>query len=178
MNYWKKFDKDSFRANNQNWRPFFRKGQLTTNFRPIAGLSESLFGDAGDKPVPFAFSLSQRGKLLMRSRAPSVFDPNFLGKLALLNEAAGKVRVIAVVDPLTQWALRPLHKWLMAILSKIPQDGTFDQYQPIQRLNSLVRKSKDKFVGSADMSAATDRLPVSLQERLLSYKLGKDFAKA
>lgn len=32
------------------------------------------------------------------------------GRLALLKEAAGKIRVIAIVDPLTQWMLRPLHK--------------------------------------------------------------------
>jgi len=33
-----------------------------------------------------------------------------IGKLGLLAEAAGKVRVFAMVDCFTQWALKPLHK--------------------------------------------------------------------
>jgi hypothetical protein len=33
-----------------------------------------------------------------------------IGKLGLKQEAAGKVRVFAMVDPITQWILNPLHK--------------------------------------------------------------------
>jgi hypothetical protein len=32
----------------------------------------------------------------------------------------------------------------------------------------LSRKSTDKFIGSCDMSAATDRLPILLQQHILS----------
>ena len=39
-----------------------------------------------------------------------------LGRLALKEEAAGKIRVFAMVDAFTQWALYPLH---MRILSTI-----------------------------------------------------------
>jgi hypothetical protein len=49
-------------------------------------------------------------------------------------EAAGKIRVIAIVDPITQWVLKPLHDWLFSILANIPQDGTFNQDLPIGRL--------------------------------------------
>jgi len=110
------------------------------------------------------------------SRDPSTQDPDFLGKLVLLKEAAGKTRVIAVVDPLTQWVLKPLHKYLMAILSKIPQDGAFNQTKPITLLYSRVRKYSDKFIGCADMSAATDRLPVVLQEKLLAVRMGQKYS--
>lgn len=36
--------------------------------------------------------------------------PAPLGRLVKLLEAAGKVRVIAIVDPITQEILRPIHK--------------------------------------------------------------------
>lgn len=39
-----------------------------------------------------------------------------LGKLATKEEAAGKIRVFAMVDPFTQWALYPLHKAIMSTI--------------------------------------------------------------
>lgn len=39
-----------------------------------------------------------------------------LGKLSTKEEAAGKIRVFAMVDPFTQWALYPLHKAIMSTL--------------------------------------------------------------
>jgi hypothetical protein len=88
--------------------------------------------------------------------------PRFLGKLGQKEEAAGKVRVFAMVDPITQWALKPFHQMLFSLLEKKPQDGTFDQLKPLSGLkphNGLY---------SFDLSAATDRLPVRLQELLVS----------
>lgn len=96
-----------------------------------------------------------------------------LGKLAFLEEAAGKVRVVALVDPLTQSILRPLHDWLFSVLRKIPQDGTFDQTAPLELLNSFGPKN----VYSYDLSAATDRLPLALQESLLAWLLGEKAAR-
>lgn len=53
-------------------------------------------------------------------------------------------------------------------------DGTFDQLRPIRRLLRL--QAKEHFpLYSLDLSAATDRLPVKLQARLLDLLLGKDF---
>jgi len=37
---------------------------------------------------------------------------NASGRLALLEEAAGKVRVVALLDVWSQWALKPLHNWI------------------------------------------------------------------
>jgi hypothetical protein len=89
-----------------------------------------------------------------------------LGKLSLKNEAAGKVRVFAMVDPVTQWLLAPLHKLIFKILRKIPMDGTFNQLGPINR---LLKMENRQGLYSLDLSAATDRLPVSLQARLLDH---------
>jgi hypothetical protein len=89
-----------------------------------------------------------------------------LGKLGFKEEAAGKVRVFAMVDPLTQWLLAPLHKLLFSILRRLPMDGTFNQLSPIRRLLK-VANSKNLPLYSLDLSSATDRLPAKLQARLL-----------
>jgi hypothetical protein len=91
--------------------------------------------------------------------------PGTLGRLAALEEPAGKVRVVAMVDIMTQWLLHPLHEALFELLRRIPTDGTYDQLAPIHRL--LKRRPKGPFF-SFDLSAATDRIPLSLQKALLS----------
>lgn len=96
------------------------------------------------------------------------------GRLVKLYEAAGKVRIIAIVDPLTNWLLKPLHDWVFAILREIPNDGTFDQDKPLKPLAELGKK----FLGSCDMSAATDRLPVKLQALLLGHIFGPKIAES
>jgi hypothetical protein len=60
-----------------------------------------------------------------------------LGRLSVKEEAAGKLRVFAITDVVTQTILRPLHKALMKILKQIPMDGTFNQGKPIERLVEL-----------------------------------------
>lgn len=110
--------------------------------------------------------------------AGSVNGLPILGRLVKLYEAAGKVRIIAIVDPITNWVLQPIHSWLFSILRNIPQDGTFNQEKPILNLLKENSDSTDKFIGSADMSAATDRLPVLLQEKILAHILGPSLAKA
>lgn len=57
-----------------------------------------------------------------------------LGRLALKEEAAGKIRVFAMVDAFTQWALYPLHRAILSTLKTWTQDGTFDQYAPVKAL--------------------------------------------
>jgi hypothetical protein len=93
------------------------------------------------------------------------FEPKEqLGKLGFKQEPAGKVRVFAMVDPLTQWLLSPLHEGIFQLLKRIPQDGTFNQLGPIERLNKT-------FIGplySFDLSSATDRIPLAFQKILLS----------
>nr|UPW42181.1 MAG: putative RNA dependent RNA polymerase [Sichuan mito-like virus 39] len=96
-----------------------------------------------------------------------------LGKLALKQESAGKVRVFAIVDNWTQWLLKPLHSALFTILRKIPTDGTFDQMAPVRRLK-ITRTSS---VYSFDLSAATDRLPLQFQKIVLGPVLGIHLAE-
>jgi len=92
-----------------------------------------------------------------------------LGKLSLKEEAAGKIRVFAMVDPFTQWILRPLHVWLEGILRRIDQDGTFDQIKPVK---ALLARKEVRGLWSFDLSAATDRLPLQIQKIVLQPVLG------
>nr|QED42910.1 putative RdRp [Diversispora mitovirus B] len=120
-----------------------------------------------------------------------------LGKLGFKAEAAGKVRVFAMVDCFTQWLLEPLHKAVFQTLRLIPQDGTYDQVKPLdhlvdrqrklqedckapgsfiprvtKRLPGDVRNAKAWALYSFDLSSATDRLPLVFQKALLSPILG------
>jgi len=98
------------------------------------------------------------------------------GKLSIKVEAAGKHRVFAMVDYWTQCALRPLHRYLGSILKRIPQDGTFDQVKPVASL--LKRIPNDQKIYSFDLTAATDRLPLILQELLMGSLFNTAFGKA
>jgi len=91
-----------------------------------------------------------------------------LGKLGTKEEAAGKIRVFAMVDAFTQWMFKPLHSQLFHLLAMIKQDGTHDQHRPVQALLSSVPSG----LWSYDLSAATDRLPIILQQILLMPVLG------
>jgi hypothetical protein len=93
-----------------------------------------------------------------------------LGKIGLKQEAAGKVRVFAMVDPFTQWVLKPLHSWIFSVLRRIPMDGTFNQLGPIK---AYPNKGP---IWSFDLSAATDRLPLSFQKRILAHLFGQTFS--
>jgi len=50
-----------------------------------------------------------------------------LGKLGFKEEAAGKLRVFAMVYMWTQSSLKPMHDALSSILRCLPNDGTFNQ---------------------------------------------------
>lgn len=99
-----------------------------------------------------------------------------LGKLGLKEEPAGKVRVFAMVDAWSQWLLRPLHDAIFHVLTRIPQDGTFDQLRPVRALIKEIEERNLFEVFSYDLTAATDRLPLTLQVRVLGLFLGHDYA--
>lgn len=113
-------------------------------------------------------SLKQEGK--GNSKYHSLVPLRSLGKLGLKEEAAGKIRVFAMVDGWTQWCLSAYHEVIFLILKDIPMDGTFNQTAPLK----LVRAVRGMF--SLDLSAATDRLPISIQRELLGAIFGYEFA--
>jgi len=70
--------------------------------------------------------------------------------------------------------LNPLHKKIFNVLRELPTDGTFDQLKPLDRLHEL--STQDRF--SFDLSAATDRLPLTLQKDILTLLVSPSFAEA
>jgi len=97
-----------------------------------------------------------------------------VGQLSRKLEAAGKVRVFAMVDIWTQSLLKPLHSMLTSFLGSLPNDGTRDQIGSWKRAAS---KSKVGRSYGYDLSAATDRLPISIQVSILTPIIGEKVAK-
>jgi hypothetical protein len=93
----------------------------------------------------------------------------FAGKLSIKEEAAGKLRVFAMVDVWTQSILKPLERMLAKFLKSLPNDGVYDQTSSEKRA-----RSKSMVAGKSwgyDLSAATDRLPIELQLEVLNLLL-------
>jgi len=93
-----------------------------------------------------------------------------LGKLSFKEEAAGKLRVFAMVDIITQSLFYPLHNWLFSLFKKIPNDCTHDQNSGFNYAKDLSLKYNCSY--GFDLSAATDRLPISSQKAILNSLFG------
>lgn len=88
-----------------------------------------------------------------------------LSQFALKLEPAGKVRVFALLDSITQTVLSPVHNYMFDILRKIPNDGTFNQDAAVVRATEKHKKYGISY--SFDLSSATDRLPRKLTSAIL-----------
>jgi hypothetical protein len=95
-----------------------------------------------------------------------------LRKLSYFADKEGKTRVIGICDYWTHSCLRPLHKTLNGFLRRIPSDCTFDQDR-FSRLLPKIRLGNNRF-HSIDLSSATDRMPISLQKRVISFLFASD----
>eukprot|EP01083_Nonionella_stella_P032589 89203_1 len=89
-------------------------------------------------------------------------------RLAFLSDKAGKTRVVAMVDILSQSNLAIVHNRLFSFLRNLETDGTFDQDHQRRRIRKW--SEEKEFTSSIDLTAATDRLPV-LYQALVLYKL-------
>jgi len=94
-------------------------------------------------------------------------------KLSYFPDKEGKTRVIAIFDYWSQCSLRPLHLHINKLLKSLQTDYTFNQGGFKDRLPAEPTGSYH----SIDLSAATDRMPIALQKRVIEY-LFNDAAKA
>jgi hypothetical protein len=92
------------------------------------------------------------------------------GRLHLLAEGGGKTRVICIPDIWTQSVLKPIHNYLMDhVLKRMPCDGSFGH----EVLGNKVKKfTKHRGLFCFDLTAATDRFPLSVQVAALKPLLG------
>lgn len=121
------------------------------------------------KNIGSSSGISINGKIFIFPRGGSTEKESMvdgMSQFAIKLEPAGKVRVFALVDTITQSFLRPLHNLLFEILKGIPNDGTFDQDASVKRSMEKAEKAGKAF--SFDLTAATDRVPVALSESILA----------
>lgn len=124
-----------------------------------------------------SFRIGSMGLALKPSLAQHGFDMfkgQGLSQFALKIEAAGKIRLFALVDSITQSVLAPLHDTLYSLLRFIPNDGTFDQDASVRR--SMEKATKSNCAYSFDLTAATDRLPASLTAVIIQSIVRKPIA--
>jgi hypothetical protein len=88
-----------------------------------------------------------------------------VGKLAFLPEPAGKVRTIAIVDYWTQRAMKPVHDWMMSVLSVLPTDGTFNQEESLRSYVAETQTASRHY--SIDLKSATDMIPIEAYKAVL-----------
>lgn len=101
-------------------------------------------------------------------------DKELLGaRLHFLSEGGGKTRVICIPDIWSQIALKPIHNYLMDELKRLPNDGTSSHNRTALMLKDWTR---DKEIVCSDLTTATDRIPVALQERVLSNLIGEELS--
>jgi len=110
------------------------------------------------------FSISKWWITLFPTRSTS------LRKLSYFPDKEDKVRVIALLDYWSQSALRPLHLTCNKLLRRIPTDMTFNQ--DAFSHNVLPTLPDNNSYHSIDLSAATDRMPIALQCRLVEHLYG------
>jgi hypothetical protein len=94
-----------------------------------------------------------------------------VSKLSLVKDKEAKVRIVAILDYWTQSVLLPLHEELMLLLRRQKPDMTFNQ-------GGFRFQLKQGPYHSLDLTAATDRFPVSLQEAVLATMISPEYAAA
>jgi hypothetical protein len=102
----------------------------------------------------------------------TLFPPrsNNLRKLSYFPDKEGKTRIIAIFDYWSQSALRPLHISLNKVLKRIPNDCTYDQ-NLFSSSSPAVLPDGNSY-HSIDLTAATDRMPIALQKRIVKHVYG------
>lgn len=93
-------------------------------------------------------------------------------KLAKIRDKETKCRIVGILDYPTQSALYPLHTAAMALLKGLKPDCTFNQGSFRATL-----PNKGPYY-SYDLSAATDRFPVTLQKIVLGRLISEEYAEA
>lgn len=96
------------------------------------------------------------------------------GRLCQTLSGNGKRRLFVIGNYVKQRLLRPVHDWAMAVLRRLPCDGTYDQTAPLYKL----RLSSPRDLFSYDLKSATDRWPLSVIHDYMSCLFGSTLASS
>jgi len=128
-------------------------------------LGGKAFATNFDRMVDFNLELASLMQADVRRNKP-------YRKLSTFADSEGKTRVVAIGDYWSQTVLRPLHDMTYRLLRTISSDQTFNQSQGIG--SSLLGKVCFCF----DLTAFTDRFPITLVKVLLSELVDNAYAEA
>jgi hypothetical protein len=154
----------------QEWLTLVEDTVVTRLFdlgRKVILQLERLFG--GAKPLDSLGATHGAGAF------PGFGRTQGLGKLGYKVEPAGKIRIFAMMEYVSQIVFLPVHEALFKVLGSIPQDGTFDQVAPAKLL--LERVGPKGSYWSYDLSAATDRFPLALEHGVVALLIGPRLAR-
>jgi len=96
----------------------------------------------------------------------SMYYATNVGKIGIIQEPGLKLRAVANPARVYQAALKPLGDDLYRKLAMLPWDCTHNQSRPFTILQENLRNRKT--IHAIDLSNATDRFPLLLQESLLN----------
>jgi len=97
---------------------------------------------------------------------------NLIRKLSVVHDPEAKERVIAILDYWSQTALKPVSDAIFAFLKQVKGDCTYDQGDFTRWLPA------NGPYYSLDLTSATDRFPIEIQETVLSELIGQENAAA
>lgn len=149
---------------------------LWTCLRDLASLPEKLYESikvVGGPDLGLRMDTLRRN-LPVLERAGLPVKVGRTRKIVGISDKEGKTREIAVFDYFSQTALRPLHSFLYRVLRRIPSDMTFDQGAFVER----VKGWSDPVFYSVDLTAATDRFPISVISQVLRGRFPKEYVDA
>lgn len=162
---------------------FWRKFHLSTKNGPNGQALWSAIADLATLPPSLMESIKVVGGKKLYSlmellrRYLYVFMPFFgveskrFRKVSSISSQEGKTREVAILDYWSQTSLRGLHRFLFGCLKKIPQDCTFNQGSFHDKLN----QENGEMFYSVDLTAATDRFPISLISLVLKGRFTDDY---
>lgn len=113
-----------------------------------------------------------RDQTRMNGGIPLIIKRDHLRRLTYVKQPEGKARVIAIFDYWTQTVFKEIHNWSFDQLRALENDATFNQ----NVFKNVLPKVGPYF--SFDLSKATDRFPIALQEGFLRNILGVERAAA
>lgn len=99
----------------------------------------------------------------------------YTGRLGFASEPAGKTRIFAIGDYWSQASLKVVQDNLYHVLKSLSTDTTADQDKGFK---DLIKESHGKDTFCFDLSSASDRIPVKLQEHRLDLMAGKQIGEA
>lgn len=172
-------------SNTESWKGFFTDISALSRYPQIYQSMISYSKEIGSDFHSWMEMARIKGEsVVATSQGPTPlsslgsFKPSYanraIGQLSFKTEAAGKVRTFALVDLWTQSLLYPLHKYLQRVLRKLPNDGTFDQNAASVRVREKAIAAGQSY--GYDLSAATDRLPLSIQVDIMTSLTNRKIA--